>query len=258
MGGGGTETTTQTSAPANPAVEATTTKLLTNLQGQIDRGSSVYGQTLNPGAGQTTQNAWASSLSAASNPAYSAGVSGATSDFADIAAGNRFGTNDPGYAAMRAKVADDVGTASNALFTTSGRFGSGSHANDFSEGMTNALSGMDYQNFQNDQQRQMQAAGMLPGLYSAGMAPSAAMGAIGAEQDANALTMRQGEADLFNRQNNRGMNDLSWASSVLAGTAPSGGTTQTTTQPATPWWQSMLGAGAIGSGIYKNIWGQPS
>lgn len=255
MGGGGTETQTTTSGPTNPMVDSTTTKLLSGLQGQVDKGTAVFNQSLNPGAGSTTQNSWASMLSAANNPAYSAGVSGATSDFADIAAGNRFGTNDPGYAALRAKAGDDTLRDVNSMFTSSGRFGSGSHVGTATEALGNVNAGMDYQNFQNDQQRQMQAAGMLPGLYAAGMAPAGVQGAVGAEQDANALALRQGENDLFRRQNDTGWSTLGQATSILAGNAGAGTQQQSTTSPTAPWWQQALGAGAIGSGIYKNIWG---
>jgi hypothetical protein len=253
MGGGGTETTTQTSGPTNPAVDATTTKLLTNLQGQVDKGTAVFDQSLNPGAGSTTQNSWASMLGASNNPDYSRGVAGATSDFADIAAGKRFGMNDPGYAAMRAGALDDAMTGVGSSFLTDGRFGSSVMGEAAGKAATQTLAGLDYQNFQNDQQRQERAAGMLPDLYSAAMAPSGVQAGVGAAQDANALALRQADNDLFRRRNDAGWSTLGNASSILAGTAGAGTQQQSTTEPTAPWWQTMLGAGAIGSGIYKNM-----
>lgn len=247
MGGGGTEKTTTTSGPTNPAVDATTTKLLTGLQGQVDKGTAVFGQSLNPGAGATTQQSWASMLGAANNPAFSAGVSGATADFADAAAGNRFGDNDAYYK----QLGDDTLRDVNSMFTSNGRFGSGSHV----DTATTALGNVNNANIAADREYQMQAAGALPSMYAAGMAPAGVLGAVGAEQDANELAILQGKNDLFRRQNDAGKDTLGWASSVLAGTAGAGTQQQTTTQPATPWWQSVLGAGAVGSGIYKNIWG---
>lgn len=247
MGGGGTEEVKQVSGPTNPLVDSTTTKLLTGLQGQVDKGTAVFGQSLNPGAGATTQQSWASMLGAANNPAYSAGVSGATADFADAAAGNRFGDNDAYYDELGDKTLASV----NGMFTNSQRFGSNSHV----KNAVQELGKVNAANLAADREYQMQAAGALPGMYAAGMAPAGVLGAVGAEQDANELAILQGKNDLFRRQNDAGKDTLGWASSVLAGTAGAGTQQQTTTQPATPWWQSVLGAGAVGSGIYKNIWG---
>lgn len=247
MGGDKTETTTQTSGPTNPLVDKTTTQLLTGLQSQVGKGTAVFGQSLQPGAGATTQQSWASMLSGANNPAYNAGVAGATADFADAAAGNQYAANDPYFK----QLGDDTLRDVNAQFTTSGRFGSGSHV----DTAVNAMGNVNNANIAADREYQMQAAGALPGMYAAGMAPAGVLGAVGAEQDANALAILQGKNDLFRRQNDAGKDTLGWASSVLAGTAGAGTQQQTTTQPATPWWQSVLGAGAVGSGIYKNIWG---
>jgi len=231
--GGDKETTTQTSGPTNPLVDSTTTKLLTGLQGQMDKGTAVFGQSLNPGAGQTTQNGWASALSAANNPAYSAGVSGATADFADAAAGNQFGANDAYYA----QKSDDTLRDVNAMFTNSGRFGSGSHVGT----ATTALGNVNNENIAADRAYQMQAAGALPGMYAAGMAPSAAMAGVGAEQDANALGILQGENDLFRRQKDAGWSTLGQATSILAGNAGVGTQQQSQTTPVAPWYQQIGG-----------------
>ena len=62
----------------------------------------------------------------------------------NAAAGNDYGTNDPGYANLRAKAGDDALKAVNGAFNNSGRFGGGSNAFAAGQGVTNALSGMDY------------------------------------------------------------------------------------------------------------------
>lgn len=233
MGGGGTETTTSTSGSANPAVDATTSKLLHGLGAQYDKGTAVFGKSLNPGAGQTTQNSWASMLGAANNPAYLAGVSGATADFADAAAGNQFGANDAYYDKLGDKALTDVG----AMFTNSGRFGSGSHVGKAVE----TLGDVNNANIAADRQWQSQAAQMLPGLYQAGMAPAIVQAGVGAAQDANALGLRQGENDLFRRQNDSGWSSLGQASSILAGTSGAGTQQQSQTTPTAPWWQQVGG-----------------
>lgn len=203
-----------TNEPSNPDVQPTLSRILQGVRSNIDN---------NPTTQPMTEQGWYSQLSAANNPNYARGVNGATSELADIASGSRFGMNDPGYAALRSKVADDVGTASNALFTTSGRFGSGSHAENFSEGLSNALSGMDYANFQNDQQRQMGAISALPGAFAAGQAPGQVQQSVGQQQQAQPWY------------------NLGQASSVLSGTAGAGG--NTTTQPGAPWWQAPVAIG---------------
>ena len=233
MGGGGTETTTQTSGPTNPAVDATTTKLLTGLQGQFDKGTAVFDKSLNPGAGDTTQRSWASMLTAADNPTYNAGIKGATADFADAAAGNQYGANDPYYK----QLGDDTLRDVNSMFTSSGRFGSGSHVNT----AVSALGDVNNANIAADRAWQSQAAGMLPEMYSAGMAPSGIQAGVGAAQDANSLALRQAENDLFRRQNDAGWSTLGQSTSILAGNAGAGTQQQSTTTPTAPWWQQALG-----------------
>ncbi len=245
MGGGGTNTTTQQSstAPANPAVTATQTQLLTGLQNAYSGGMKVFDKPLYAGTGQNTQAGWDSTLAAARNPTYSNAINGAMGDFGAIASGQRFGMNDPGYAKIRQNVIDDTQTNINSQFTNSGRFGGGSHVQSLGEGVGNAVAGLDYANYQSDVARQQQAAQMLPGLFQAGLAPGAAIGAVGGAQDADAQARLMAENDKFRRDNDGAWDATARASSILAGTAPVGGmsTTNTQTTPATPWWQTALG-----------------
>jgi hypothetical protein len=241
--GSSTQKTTSTSGPTNPQVTKTQTTLLKGLEDAYKGGIAFNPQSLYPGVGGTTKAGWAQTLGAAGNQDYASGIGGAISDFGDIASGKRFGMNDPGYAALRAKAGEDTLTGVNSIFTGSGRFGSGSHVKDATKELGNVYSGMDYANYQNDVARQQQAAGMLPGLFTASLAPSAATGAVGSAQDADALAKRQAENDLFRRKNDAPWDALGRASSILNGTAGAGGTTSTTTSPSTPWWQSLLGVG---------------
>lgn len=181
------------------------------------------------------------------NPAYSSAMNGAISDFGDVAAGNRFGLNDPGYAALRAKVGDDTLTDVNSIFTSSGRFGSGSHVKNATSELGNVYAGMDYQNHQNDIARQQQAAQMMPGLLQGAALPGTMQGAIGAAQDADALATRQGANDLFRRQNDAPWDALSRSSSILSGTAGSGGTE---TSQNIPWWAAAAGIGSTIAGAF--------
>ena len=231
--GGTTQTSTSSTAPSNPDVTATTSTLAKGLGALATPGATTY-----TAPGSTTTGGQAASLAAANNPLYSNAVNGAIGSFGNIAAGNQFGTNDPGYAALRSKLSNDVLTSTNQSFNNSGLFGSDSNQRAAAQGLGNALGGLDYQNFQNDQQRQAQAAGLLPGLFSAAQLPSSVQQSVGASQDAANAAQAAGPTDF-----------LAKLSSIASGNAAAGGTTQTNTQPGTPLWQTLLGAAVGGAGL---------
>jgi len=241
--GSSTNTTTSSTAPSNPNITATVNKLLGGVNSAYSAGAKTFDKSLYTGAGDTTKDAWASSVAAASNPEYAAGIKGAIADFGDIAAGNRYGTDDPGYAALRSKVANDTLTDVNSWYNAAGRLGGGSNVNAASSGLADALAGLDYTNFQNDQARQERAAQMLPTLFNAGQLPSATIGTVGAAQDADQQAARQGEYDLFTRKANANTDLIAKLSSILAGNAATSGSTTTQTSPSTPWYQGLFGLG---------------
>lgn len=225
--GGTTQTSTSSTAPSNPDVTATTSTLAKGLGALATPGATTY-----TAPGSTTTGGQAASLAAANNPLYSNAVNGAIGSFGNIAAGNQFGTNDPGYAALRNKLSNDVLTSTNQSFNNSGLFGSDSNQKAAASGLADSLGALDYSNFQNDQQRQAQAAGLLPGLFSAAQLPSSVQQSVGASQDAAANAQQNGQLDFLSR-----------LTSAAAGNAASAGTTTTNTQPGTPLWQSLLGGG---------------
>lgn len=247
-----TNSTTQTSGPSNPDVNATTSTLAKKLGGLADQTAPYFNQSTYQPVGSTTQQGWASAIGAANNQDYTGGVNGAIKSFANTAAGNDFGTNDPGYAAIRAKAGQDALSAVGSQFTNSGRFGGDSYQRAAGEGVTNALSGMDYQNYQSDIARQQQAASALPGLYQAGQAPASVYGAVGAAQDQNAQGTLSGQADLYNRQTQA---PLSWLQGVTSAAAGNASTSpqQQTSSTQVPWWMAGLGAAATGAGIYGSF-----
>lgn len=231
--GATTNTSTSSTSPTNAAADATLTKLATGLGNEYSPGKSLYTA---PGA--TTLGGQSASLAAAGNPLYSAGINSAIGDFGDIAAGNRFGTNDPGFAALRSKLSNDVLTQTNQSFNNSGLFGSDSNQRAAGEGLGNALAGLDYGNYQQDIQRQQQAAGMLPGLFSAAQLPSSVQQSVGASQDAASAAQAAGPTDL-----------LAKLTAIAAGTAGAGGQTTTNVSPGTPLWQTLLGGAIGGAGL---------
>lgn len=196
--------------------------------------SSLY-----PGMGATTKNSLQQLLSGSDPSGYSGFMGDAIGDMGEVAAGRRFGTDDPGYATLREKVGNDAMTSSLSAFNNSGLFGSDSNQKATGEGVASALAGLDYGNFQNDQNRQMGAIAALPGMRDAALAPARTGLEVGAAQDADASAVR-----------NASYNRLLEVLGAFNGSQESAGMGE-----ETPWWQQLLGAGAIGSGIYKNIWG---
>jgi hypothetical protein len=245
MGGGGTNTTTSTSssAPTNKDVQATASKLAKGISTAYDTGPQVFNESLYSPVGGTTQDAWAKALGAANNPDYAGAVGGAIKDFGEIATGKRFGQNDAQYQQLRQKAIDDTLTNVGSQFTASGRFGGGSYIDKATESVGNVAAGMDMNRLAQDEARQAQAAGMLPGLFSAAQQPATITGAIGSAQDANEQGILQGRADLQQRQANGWTDLIAKLTSAGAGNAASSGMTTTNTQttPTAPWWQQALG-----------------
>lgn len=225
--GSSTQKTTTTSGPTNPDVNS----LVSNLSKGLN---NLYtpGQNLVTGPGATTQGGWASSLAAANNPAFNSGISGAIGDFADVAAGNRFGTNDPGFAALRQRTIDDTLNSVNKSFSNANLFGSDANVRAASEGVGNAIAGLDYGNYQQDIARQQQASAILPQLFSAGQLPSSIQQSVGASQDAATQAGAKGK-----------LSTLADYIAAAQGTYGGAGTTSTTSTPTTPLWQTLLGLG---------------
>lgn len=248
MGGGGTQQTSSSTSSNSPQVTALTNQLAGGLSGLVSNGSSVYDKPLYTGLGATTQNGVQSLTNAAGNQNYGNNVNAAMDEFGQIAAGNRFGQNAPGYADLRQNTIDDTLSATNNAFNTSGRFGGGSNVLAANKGVGSAIANLDYTNYSQDIARQQQAAAALPGLFSASLAPGQAQIAAGSIQDQDALAKRQAEAQLYDQTQNKSWNDYARASSILSGTAGAAGQTTTNTQPAPSLFQQLLGGGlAIGS-----------
>lgn len=243
MGGGGTQKTTSSTTSNSPAVSALTDKLANGVSGLVTQGSQVYNQPLYTGLSGTTTAGVNALAAAGNNPAYSQNLANTMNEFGAIASGQRFGQDAPGYANLRQGVIDDTLSATNSAFNASGRFAGGANVNAANRGVGQAVSALDYQNYQNDINRQQQAASALPGLYSASLAPAQTQLAAGSILDSDALARRQADAQLFDAQQNRSWNDYARASSILNGTAQAAGSTTTNTQPKPNWLQGLLGVG---------------
>lgn len=225
--GSSTNKTTTTSGSNSPALNATVNKLATGIGNAYQPGASSY-----VAPSSTTTGGWANSLSAANNSDFSGGIAGALQTYGNRAAGNEIGQNDPGYAALRSKLADDTLTDVNSIFTGSGRFGSGSHVGTATSSLADSLAGLDYKQYSDSLNRQSEAANMLPQLFAAGQLPSSIQQSVGASMDADAAAKEGGIWDYLNR-----------ATGTVTGAAGAAGTSQTTSTPTAPLWQQLLGIG---------------
>lgn len=251
MPGGGTTQTSTSSAPADPNVTATLDKVLGKVGGAVDAGAPpIFNSSLYSPSGATTTAGWNSALTAAANPGYSTAINNTINSLGTAAGGGDYGTNDPAYAALRAKAGDDALKSVNGVFNNSGRLGGGSNVQAAGEGVANALGSMDVNQLQNDRAFQLSAASALPQAFQSSLAPSAIQTGVGSAMDANNQGILQGSADLQQRQAQQQTDWLSKISAILNGNAQAGGTTSTTTQPATPWWQSALGLGTAAIGAF--------
>lgn len=240
---GGSQTSSSTTAPAALGATKTTNSLLAGIDSAWAKGPSVFDESLYAGQGDTTKNGLQALIGSANNPAYSAGVNGAISSFGDIASGKNIGVEAPGYKAVRDKLSNDVLTSTNGAFNNSGLFGSDNNQGAAASGLADSLGALDLGEYHNGQDRQVQAAGLLPGLYSASQQPASTLLSAGAIQDADKQAALQGRYDLSTRQGNAQTDLLAKLSSILNGTAQTGGSTTTTQTPTKPWWESALGIG---------------
>lgn len=220
------DTQTTTSGVNNAAINKTLTKVATGLGDLYQPGSSSY-----VAPGSTTTGGWNASLGAAGNQDYAGGIAGAIGSYGNRAAGNELGMNDPGYAALRSKLQNDVTTGVNSSFNNSGLFGSDSNVKSLSSGLADSLGALDYQQYNNSLNRQSEAANLLPQLFSGAQLPSSIQQSVGASMDADKAAQANGKIDYLNR-----------ILAPLTGASGAAGTAQTTTNTPDPW-RLLLGGG---------------
>jgi hypothetical protein len=210
----------------NKALNGTITKLSQGLSALYKPGGTTY---VAPSA--NTTGSWASALQAAGNPDYTGGIAGALKSYGNRAAGNEIGLSDPAYAAVRSGIINDVTGSVNSSFNNSGLFGSDSNRRGLAEGLTGSLGALDLQQLNDSYGRQAEAAGLLPQLFAAGLAPSSVMAGVGGSQDEDASARQNGQLDYISR--------LTAALNPLAAVS---GTTTTTKTKSDPF-RTVVGGG---------------
>lgn len=279
---------------------------LGKLSNQLDKKAPVFNQSLFAGAGGATKNAWDAGQgfgnSLVGSGGYGTGQKSAQdslgsvfSGYGDVAdnngltpaqasamtgnaglgakygaLGTAYDPNSAAYKTLRQGVIDDTLSNLGSQFTASGRFGGGSYVDTASQGLGDALAGLDYTNMQRNIDNKYRSLDSQRGIFGdtfgmgqtgvgntlAGLGGQAAtagqqfgMGQtalgnkqnavdlltqIGAAKDANKQGALLGKADLFDRTKNAELDRL------LKIGAGFGDPVAAANQPN--WWQSGLGA----------------
>jgi hypothetical protein len=307
-----------TTTPNSPLVTKTSNTLLSGLMDTYKGGVGVYDKPLHTGPSGATTDAWGAGRSVGNElinsggygfgqrdalnglgtvghgyasltqnggltggqNAAKAGLGGLGAQYAGL--GTAYDPNSAAYKTLRQGVVDDTLSNLGSQFTASGRFGGGSYVDTASQGLGDALAGLDYNNMQNNINNQYRSLDSQRGIFSdtfgmdqtgvgnqlAGLgglgstlgtqfgmeqqaldnrnAALGSLGQIGAAQDANSLAGRMADYDLFSRTADSPWEALARSSSILGGTAGAAGSTTSNT---VPWWAALLGGAATGASV---------
>lgn len=144
---------------------------------------SQWIKTPAPAPSVGTKSGIASLLSGANPAGYSAGINGAISSFADTASGKNIGVEAPGYQAVRDNLRSNIMGDVNASIGGSGRYGSNVHTSALTDSLASNLGALDMAQYNNGQDRQVQAAQLLPQLQGAAVQPGMTQLLAGQAQD---------------------------------------------------------------------------
>jgi len=291
-------------------------RFIDKLGGELKRPAPVFGESLFAGAGDATRNAWSTATGNANeliaSGGYTAPMTSAMSTFGDVSRGygdiaragltpeqraamgdyggledtyadlsTAYDPNSDAYKRLRGNIRDDTLTDVASLFASNGRWGSDIMSESASEGVADALAGLDYTNMQNDVNNRYRSAdsraGVLSNLFTMGQtevgnrmgalsgqqgaagaqfdagqaginnrnAAIDALAAVGAGQDADAQGALLGRADLYDRRKGAELDRLAEIAAIFGGNGPVDASNEA------PWWQQIAGyiAGNAGRAI---------
>lgn len=133
----------------------------------------------------------------------------------------------------------------NSQFAASGRGNSGLAARAASQGATDALATQAFNNYNNERQRQMQAAQLAPAAMQADYLPAAKLAEVGASQEDRAQQAINEAMQRFQFNQQAPYQQLGLYNSLIQGNY--GGSTQGTSTSTLP--PRSIGAGLIGGGV---------
>jgi len=192
---------------------------------QLGKQLSKWINTKAPAPSAGTTSGIASLLSGANPAGYSGYINNAIGSFGDIASGKNIGVDAPGYQAVRDNLRSNIMGDVNASIGGSGRYGSNVHTDTLTNSLASNLGALDMAQYNNGQDRQVQAAQLLPQLQTAATQPGLTQ-----------LMAGEAQGNVDNADFNRFLQLLQANNST--GDTPG-------LKAETPWWQSA--ASLVGS-----------
>lgn len=218
------------SAGYNNASQLSNT-VVKDLKSQYRKGPQVFDENLYTGLSDETRGLIDTGMGqvASNNNGF----------LSDVAGGGWLGGNqNPYFEANLAQSKDNAMKDVNALFTNSGRFGSGSHVGKAVDTLGNLENSARMQNFEDEYARAVQAQGLLGANTAAGLGYAGLL-------DADAQAQQMGEFDQFTRRTQAPFQHASNTLGLLTASSGAPGL-----QYQKPWWETALGTAATAAGAY--------
>lgn len=248
--GGKRQTVTQQSSPWRPA-QPYLTGALADAQDLYESGGFspvAYSGDRVAGFGDATTGAQQSILSRAAGGAP--GIDAARSALMGIMGGTAYG----GMDGVRSNILGGAIPAAASMFSGSGMTNSSTAMDGVGRAATEAIAPFEYGAWENQQNRAMQAAGMMPGLEQAAYLPDQMALQVGQQQDAMAQARIQAEMQrYYEEQGQPAANFQSYLDTIM-GLGGMGGTGSSTSPvPGTGLGPAITG----GLGMYGTLAGIP-
>lgn len=249
MGGGGSQTTTQKADPWGPSQGY--------LKDAMRRGEQLFDQggfSAEPYSGDRVAGFGDLSQMAQGATAYQAmqnapGVQQANMTLSDMM--NPQGQEER-LDAVKQNALGSAVPAAVSQFSGSGMGNSSMAMDTVGRAATEAVSPFDYNAYQQEQGRALQAAGMAPEMEQARYMPAQMLGAVGAQRDAMAQSEIDAQMQQYYEGENQDVNALDRYTQMLMGFGGQGGT-QTSTQSSESGPMGMIGGGLQAAGLTKML-----
>jgi hypothetical protein len=243
--GGKKQTVTNQASPWGPAQGylINAFKQASNLYKDGSFAPDAYQGQRVAGFGDTTQGAMQGILDRAA--AGSPGVDAARSTLMNIMGGNAYG----GMEGVRKNILGSAIPAAASMFSGSGMTNSSTAMDGVGRAASEALAPFEYGAYENQQNRAMQAAGMMPGLEQAAYLPQQMQMQVGAQQDAMRQTQIQAEMQKYYEQEGQAAANFQPYLNAIMGLGGMGGSSsQTSPTPGTGIGPAIMGGlGAYGT-----------
>ncbi len=174
-------------------------------------------------------------------------VQAAQGNMQSTLSGDYLSQGNPYMGGLQSRIMADVMPGINATFSRAGRTGSDSHGYSLARGLGDAFAPIEYQNYEAERGRQMQAASMAPTLANQDYQDLAMLRGVGAEREAQAQRGISEQMARYDFDQNRQARALQEYMGTMMPVASLGGTsqsTQTQTQKSDPM-QTALGLGMM-------------